>query len=104
MQIKGEKVDSVPLIEVVCTVLSKKRSGQCLVCLEVVSTLLDVQGAAVIENEHLRSALLDTLKEEDDDVIDCDLKVLVKYVNISQRLEPLIKRIVDVRFCARTDA
>ena len=58
----------------------------------------------MIENEHLRSALLDTLKEEDDDVIDCDLKVLVKYVNISQRLEPLIKRIVDVRFCARTDA
>ena len=82
MQIKGEKVDTASLIEVVCAIL--------------VSTLLDVQGEAVIGNQHLRETLLETLKEEDDEVVDCDLKVLVKYVNRSQNLEALIKKIVDV--------
>lgn len=89
-------MDSASLIEVVCLVLSKKHSNQSLVCLEVVSTLLDVQGESVIANQHLRETLLETLKEEDDDVVDCDLKVLVKYVNHSQNLEALIKKIVDV--------
>ena len=96
MQIKGEKVDTASLIEVVCAILAKKHSNQCLVCLEVVSTLLDVQGEAVIGNQHLRETLLETLKEEDDEVVDCDLKVLVKYVNRSQNLEALIEKIVDV--------
>ncbi|KAK8794162.1 hypothetical protein WA171_003287 [Blastocystis sp. BT1] len=96
LQKKADKVELLPLIEVACTVLAKQHNVQCLVCLEMVNVLLKTRGNEVIANEHLRGALLDTLKEENDDVIDCDLKVLVKYVECSKDLLSLIGEIVEM--------
>lgn len=62
----------------------------------MVDVLLNTRGNEVIANEHLRGALLDTLKEENDDVIDCDLKVLVKYMECSKDILSLIGEIVEV--------
>lgn len=93
---KGKEEDLLPLIEVVCTVLSKKQTEQCLISLEVVNVLLEIRGKEVIENEHLKLALLETLKEDSDDVIECTLKVLVKYVEHSQQLLSLINHIIEV--------
>ena len=85
----------IPLLDVVCMVLSKKQTEPCLVCLEVVNVLLETRGKEVIENEHLKAALLEALKESDD-VIEDTLKVLVKYVEYSQDLSSLITSILDV--------
>ena len=91
----------MPLIEVVCTVLSKKHSEQCLVCLNLVNVLLDIRGKDVITVPELRNVLIETLKEENDDVIDYDLRVLVKYVQYSQELTSFIRHILKVGFANR---
>lgn len=96
MKKKGKEEDLLPLIEVVCTVLSKKQTEQCLISLEVVNVLLEIRGKEVIENEHLKLALLETLKEDSDNVIESTLKVLVKYVEHSQQLLSLINHIIEV--------
>lgn len=92
-------MELLPLTEVVCTVLSRKHSDQCLVCLDVVSVLLEIRGNEVIAVKELRDALMNTLKEKNDEVIDCDLRVLVKYVQYSQELTTLIRYILGVSIC-----
>ena len=92
----GGNVELLPLTEVVCTVLSRKHSDQCLVCLDVVSVLLEIRGNEVIAVKELRDALMNTLKEKNDEVIDCDLRVLVKYVQYSQELTTLIRYILGM--------
>ena len=84
------------LMEVVCVILSSQQSVQCLVCLEVINVLLEARPEEVIANEALRSQLLDTLKDENNEVVESDLKVLVKYVENSQDLSSLVKQVVEV--------
>lgn len=86
----------MPLIEVVCTVLSKNHSDQCLLCLDLVNVLLEIRGKDVITVPELRNVLIETLKRENDDVIDYDLRVLVKYVQYSQELTSFIRHILKV--------
>ena len=58
--------------------------------------LLEARPEEVIANEALRSQLLDTLKDENNEVVESDLKVLVKYVENSQDLSSLVKQVVEV--------
>ena len=86
----------MPLIEVVCTVLSKNHRDQCLLCLDLVNVLLEIRGKDMITVPELRNVLIETLKKENDDVIDYDLRVLVKYVQYSQELTTFIRHILKV--------
>ena len=63
----------------------------------MISILLEVRTTEVIAHATLREALLNTLKDENNEVVEGDLKVLVKYVDNSQDLPALIGQIVDVR-------
>lgn len=85
-----------PLIEVVVASLSWKQIPQCLEALEVVDILLEIRGNEVIGNESLKRALLDTLKEDSDEVVELALKVLVKYVEHSHNLQSLIDNVIEV--------
>lgn len=91
----------MPLIDVVCTVLAKNHRDQCLLCLDLVNVLLEIRGKDVITVPELRNVLIETLKKENDDVIDYDLRVLVKYVQYSKELTSFIRHILKVALSAR---
>lgn len=84
------------MVEVVCSILAKKQTEPCLFALELVTVLLEIQWEEVIANEELKLALLETLKEESDLVIEYTLKVLVKYVEHSNDLTSLVNHIIKV--------
>ena len=97
MRKKAATVELNPLIDAACSILSNQHNSQCLVCLDMISILLEVRTTEVIAHAMLRESLLNTLKDENNEVVEGDLKVLVKYVDNSQDLPALIGQIVDVR-------
>ena len=90
-------------MEAACEILTSKQCTKCLVCLEMVDVRLEARPEEVIANEALRTQLLNTLKDENNEVVERDLKVLVKYVESSKDLPSLIKQIVEVGWIRRRD-
>ena len=76
--------------------LAKRQPAPCLLCLRLVSVLLESRGAEVVANERLRDTLLETLKAEDDEVVESTLQVLVKCVDCGLELQSLLKSIMEV--------
>lgn len=85
-----------PLVEVACVALAKRQPAPCLLCLRLVSVLLESRGPEVVANERLRETLLETLKAEDDEVVESTLQVLVKCVDCGQELQSLLRSIMEV--------